>query len=77
MAKNDWMAENDWDWTEESVYSFSDKPVSAQQSDNKYYCEYCHQMSFDDSRGGCKACGAPRQRVRISKESTYGCAVWA
>jgi uncharacterized paraquat-inducible protein A len=31
-------------------------------SQAKHYCEYCHQLSTDDSRGGCIACGTPRQQ---------------
>jgi hypothetical protein len=28
----------------------------------KHYCEFCGQTSYDDSRGGCACCGAPRAR---------------
>lgn len=29
----------------------------------KYYCEWCHMMSFDDDRGGCSRCGGGRKVV--------------
>lgn len=34
---------------------------------NKTYCEYCHCVTFDDERGNCLACGAPR-----TQEQPYG-----
>lgn len=27
----------------------------------KHDCEYCHGNTYDDSKGHCMACGAPRQ----------------
>lgn len=29
----------------------------------KIFCDYCHGMTFDDSRGNCAACGGPRPKI--------------
>lgn len=29
----------------------------------KAHCEYCHCITYDDDRGNCSACGAPRADV--------------
>ena len=40
-------------------------------------CEFCHGITFDDARGHCSGCGAPRRekkRVVFEVETTAGTA---
>lgn len=31
----------------------------------KCLCDYCHGITYDDDRGNCIACGAPRSIVNV------------
>ena len=40
-------------WHSRSLRDYSSEP-------KRHRCQYCRQLSPDDSRGGCAACGGPR-----------------
>lgn len=39
------------------------KYARTMETQPKEHCEYCNGTTFDDGRGNCCACGAPRKRI--------------
>ena len=60
---NDIISPNDWT-------SFPAEKIEPQ----KYDCLYCQGNTYDDDRGNCCACGAPRNKLekRVSQSSGFG-----